>query len=156
MESENLLAFCGFYCSDCLGYSGTIADAAGALVEVLKKYQFDRTAECMFPQELQDYDKLSEMLRFMSGLRCPTICREREPDRSPSGCQVKNCCLDKGFYACYECEDFEGCDKLKSLHGGLHYDSSIKNMKAIREMGLEAWLVRDQRNVYWNESDDPH
>jgi hypothetical protein len=150
---KDLFAYCGFYCGDCLGYTGVIADAAENLMEVLEKHQFHRTAECVFPEQLRDYDKLREMLGFMAGLRCAGICREGEQD-DPSGCQVRNCCRDKGFYACYECDDFETCDILDSLHKGLHTDACVKNMKAIREMGLEAWLSSGKRHMYWGDVDD--
>jgi hypothetical protein len=46
------------------------------------------------------------------------------------------------------------CELLHSLHKGLHTDSCVKNMKAIREMGLEAWLTSGKRYVYWGEVDD--
>jgi hypothetical protein len=153
-EDARLLTYCGFYCGDCLGYTGVIADAATRFVEVLKKYRFDRTAERVFPQELADYDRLQEMLKFMTGLRCPGICRREEEWGRPSSCQVRDCCRQRGFYACYECDHFETCDMLISLHEGLHYDACVKNMKAIREMGLEAWLSGGERRCYWNERDD--
>ena len=35
---KDLLAYCGFYCGDCLGYTGVIADAADNLTQVLEKY----------------------------------------------------------------------------------------------------------------------
>jgi hypothetical protein len=146
---KDLLAYCGFYCGDCLGYTGVIADAAQNLMEVLEKYQFNRTAECVFPEELRDYDRFCEMLGFMVDLRCAGICRAGEQDGGLSGCQVKDCCTDRGFHACYECDDFETCGRLKSLHKGLHTDACAKNMRAIREMGLDAWIVSGQRYTYW-------
>jgi hypothetical protein len=151
---KELLAYCGLYCGDCLGYSGAIADAAQNFIKVLEKYQFGRTAECVFPDELADYDRFCGMLGFMSGLRCPGICRKGARDQGPSGCEVKDCCKTQGFFACYECSDFETCDKLGSLHKGLHTASCVRNMKAIREMGLEDWLVSGRRFCYWIEVDD--
>jgi len=38
-----------------------------------------------------------------------------------------------------------------SLHKGLHTDACVRNMKAIREMGLEAWLTSGKRHTYWGE-----
>lgn len=61
-ESKDLLAYCGFYCGDCLGYTGVVANAAQGLMEVLETYKFDRTAECVFPEVLSEYDKFLEML----------------------------------------------------------------------------------------------
>jgi hypothetical protein len=150
-ERKELLAYCGFYCGDCLGYTGVIADAAQSMSDVLGKYQFERTAECVFPRQLRDYDKFREVLAFMGDLRCAGVCREPEPDGGPSCCPVKNCCRDRGFFACYECDDLEACDLHQAVHKGLHADSCVMNMKAIREMGLEAWLERGRRYHYWDE-----
>jgi len=153
-ERTALLAYCGFYCGDCLGYTGVIADAAQNMMEALETYKFRRTAECVFPEQLGNYEQLCEMLRFMTELRCSGICREEAPCGGPSGCEVKNCCRERGYYACYECGEFEACDKLMSVHKGLHYDSCMKNMRAIREMGLEAWIDGGSRFCYWLEADD--
>jgi hypothetical protein len=152
--SKDLLAYCGFYCGDCLGYTSVVADAAQGLLQVLERYQFDRTAECVFPEELGDYDRLCEMLRFMTELRCSGICRESDQGRPPSTCVIKNCCRDKGYYACYECASFETCENFALVHQGLHTDSCIKNMKAIKEMGREAWLARGRRYCYWDEPEE--
>ena len=151
-ERRDLLAYCGFYCGDCLGYTGVIADAAKDFVTVLEKYKFDQTAKSMFSKKLKDYDKLCEMLNFMTDLRCSKICRDRED--SATTCKVRRCCRDRGFYACHECDDFESCEKLKSLHGTLHHDSCIKNLKAIKEMGLDAWIAKGKRHCYWDEAHD--
>lgn len=141
-KEKKLLAYCGLYCGDCVDYSGAIADVARNFKKVLEKYKFDRTAKCVFPEELKDYDKFCEMLGFMTGLKCPKTCRERE-DNSTSY-KIRKCYKDKGFYACYECDDLEICDKLKSLEG-LHGDSCVKNLEAIKEMGLENWIIEGER-----------
>ncbi len=77
-ERKELLAYCGIYCGDCLGYTGAIADATKDFKMVLDKYKFDRSAKCIFPDQLKDYDRFYEIVGFMSGLKCPMICRERE------------------------------------------------------------------------------
>ena len=151
-DKKELLAYCGIYCGDCLGYTGLVADAAKSLVMVLEKHKFDQTAKCLFPEELKEYDRLQEMLGFVSGLKCPKICRERKDDST--SCEIRKCCIDKGFYACYECDDFETCDKLKTFMKGLHSDSCVKNLKAIKEMGLEDWITKGKRHHYWDEIDD--
>lgn len=151
-SAKDLLAYCGFYCGDCLGHTGVIAEAAEAFRAVLETYEFDRTAEAIFPTQLKDYGKLHEMLTFMTGLRCPKVCRDREGESV--FCEVRSCCRSKGFFACHQCSDFEICEKLKALHGGLHYAASLKNLRAIRQMGLEAWIKHGKRHCYWDEKDD--
>ena len=148
---KELLAYCGLYCGDCLGYTGVIADAAGKFKAVLERYRFDMTAKGVFPEELRNYDAFSEALGFMAGLRCTRICRERED--TGTSCEVRRCCRERGLYACHECGGFEACDKLRSALGGIYADSCLKNLRAVREMGLEDWLTEGERHHYWDEAD---
>ncbi len=107
--------------------------------------------KCVLYNELKDYDKFSEMLSFMSGLKCPQPCREREDNAA--ACPIRKCCPERGFYACHECKDFEDCDKLKSFMKGLHAEACVENLKAIKEMGLEAWIRKGKRHHYWDKAD---
>ncbi len=43
-ELKNLIAYCGFFCSDYFGYKDKIADLAGDLRKVLRQAKFDRIA----------------------------------------------------------------------------------------------------------------
>ena len=147
-KEKKLLAYCGLYCGDCGGYSGEIAESAKNLDTVLKKYKFDRTATAFFSKELKEYDKFSTMLQFMIKMKCPAICRERKDGETK--CEIRKCCREKGFFACYECEIFESCEKLKTMED-LHRDSCIKNLKNIKEKGIENWLKTCKR--YWFGSD---
>jgi len=146
---KELLAYCGLYCGDCLGYTGLLARRAKSLFTVLEKHQFDRTAKVVFPKELKDYHRFHQMLGFMTGLKCPKICRDRKDDEA--SCEIRKCCIDKGFYACYECDDLETCDKLKTFMQGLHFDSCVRNLKAIKKMGLDVWIKKGEKHWYWNE-----
>jgi hypothetical protein len=137
-----LLAYCGLYCGDCAGYSGEIADAAQELKRTTERYKFHQTAKHLFPEELKNYDQFCKMLDFMTKLKCPRICREIK--ESDVKCNISKCCREKGFFACYECSTFETCEKLKEL-SGLHGEAHIKNLRAIREMGIENWVKRGKR-----------
>jgi hypothetical protein len=141
-DKKELLAYCGLYCGDCAGYSGEIADAAQKLKDTTKKYKFHQTAKHLFPEKLKEYDKLEEMVDFMSELRCPRICREIK--ESDVKCKISKCCREKEFFACYECNTFETCAELKSL-SGLHGEAHIKNLRAIREMGIDKWIADGKR-----------
>ena len=148
-SEENLITYCGIYCGDCLGYTGIIADAADAFLDVLDKHKFYMTAKNVFPEELGDYNSLIDMLLFMSELKCHKICRERTDEEA--SCIVRSCCKGKGLYACYECSDFEGCETLTSVLGELHLGACLQNLREIREMGVEAWLRDGTRHQYWDE-----
>ncbi len=140
--NRELLAYCGLYCGDCAGYSGEIADAAQKLKDTTKRYKFHHTAKHLFPDKLRDYGELEKMVSFMTELRCPKICRKIEPNYVK--CEISKCCREKGYYACHECDTFEACDKLKTL-SGLHGDSHIKNLRAIRKMGIDDWIEKGKR-----------
>ena len=146
-EGTELLAYCGLYCGDCAGHTGEIADGAGALIGVLERYRFEKTARALFHEELGEIDRLVEALRFMSGLRCPRVCREREEP-----CDIARCCLDRGFEGCYECDDIESCDTLARLEE-LHGNSCLKNLKAIREMGAANWVANGPRLWFGSDTD---
>ncbi|MBN1694990.1 DUF3795 domain-containing protein [candidate division WOR-3 bacterium] len=148
---KDLLAYCGVYCGDCLGHTGVIADAAGEFKKVLEKYEFEKSAKCIFPEQLKDYDKIFDKIVFMASLRCPMICRERTDDNIE--CEIRKCCKSKGFFACYECDDFKNCEKLKSGMEGLHYEAIIKNLKEIKSMGLEKWIKKGKVHHYWDKED---
>jgi hypothetical protein len=152
-DGRDQLAYCGFYCGDCLGRTGVIADAAERFRAVLDKYQFEKTAHAMFSDEMPEYDKLTDMVTFMAGLRCPAVCRDREGD---SNCGAKRCCIEKGYFACYECDGFETCETLKKAQVGIHEEACMLNLRAICEMGLDTWLERGRRHTYWTlGGDDP-
>ncbi len=146
---KSLLAYCGFYCGDCLGHTGVIADAAEDFKAVLEKYKFEKSAKCILPEQLKDYDKIFDKIVFMASLRCQMVCRERKDD--DVDCEVRECCRSKDFFACYECDDFEVCEKLKSMMEGLHYEAIIKNLKEIKTIGLEEWLNKGKAHHYWDD-----
>jgi hypothetical protein len=149
---RELFAYCGIYCVDCLGYTGVIADGSEDFKKILDKYQFHRTAKAVFPDELKEYDEFYKMLEFMTQLRCAGKCRKGED--TPTSCEVRRCCREKGFFACYECDELQTCEKLKHIHEDLHYESALKNLLEIREMGLDEWLEKGTHHMYWDLSED--
>jgi hypothetical protein len=152
-EREKLLAYCGIYCGDCLGYTGVIADAAKRFMYVLDQYQFHRSVKAIFPDKFEQYGTMQEVLTFMEGLKCPKVCRDRG-ENADTDCPVRKCCREKDYYACYECDTFENCEKLRSMMGGLHDITCISNLRGIKEMGLREWILHGERHCYWMETDD--
>jgi hypothetical protein len=146
-EGLGLVAFCGLYCGDCAGYSGDIAEGAKAMIEVLERYKFDRTAPQLFADELGDYGEWFEKLQFMAGLKCDAVCKQRD-----GSCEIAKCCLDKGYFACHECGSFEDCEVLKK-HEGLHGDSHIRNLRAMCDIGPEAWIASGKRLWFAGDAD---
>jgi hypothetical protein len=143
---KELVAYCGIYCGDCLGYTAVTADAAEAFAAVLDRYQFERTAAWIFPEELAEFDRFRKDLAFMIGLRCPGRCRKAAGEAVPEGRVVRSCCVERGFYACFESDELETCAKLRDLHGSLHLDACLRNMRAMREKGMVLWLAEGPRH----------
>lgn len=149
MSERSLLAYCGMYCGECIGCSGVIANAAGDFLKVLDKYEFEKTAVNVFPNDLGEYDKFIDMLEFMGGLRCKTTCRS--VDGGESKCEARQCAVENGHYVCSECEEFEDCEKLDNVLGSLHTESCRMNLRAIKKMGLDAWLEKGKKHHYWDK-----
>ncbi len=146
-DKERLLAYCGLYCGDCGGVTCEIADAAQNLVEVTQRNKFRLTAKTMFTAQLGDYRELAEKLKFMSQLRCATTCRDREE----GACDIAKCCLEKGFFACHECDDLDTCDKFQ-IHRDLHGDSREVNLRAIKVRGVKDWIENGRRCWFKGDS----
>ncbi len=148
MSERRLLGYCGMYCGDCLGYTGVIANGANEFLKVLDKHEFEKTAEGVFSEQLAGYDNFIDVLEFMGGLRCKTMCREVDGGESP--CVVRQCAVDNGFIACNECDYFEECDKLADHLGTLHIESARNNLRGINRMGLDKWLAKGKKYTYWD------
>jgi len=112
---------------------------------MLERYNFDQTVKYLLSEELKHYDNFRENIKFLSRFVCPTICRERKDDSTT--CKIRKCCRDRRFYACYECDDFEVCERLKSLQRIVGI-SPIENLKALKEMGLETWMIKGERHLF--------
>lgn len=44
-ENKDLIAYCGLYCGDCIGYRQKAADLARDLRKELRKTKFEKTAD---------------------------------------------------------------------------------------------------------------
>ena len=135
--NKNLVAYCGLYCGDCHGYTGTIADLARDLRKELRKFKFDRVAEVIPFKEFQHYKECYEALGAMVRLRCKKACRG---GGGPPFCKIRECCLKNSFEGCWECDQIDDCDKLKFLEP-VHKDAHTKNLKNIKKIGVDKWIT---------------
>ena len=57
---KDLIAYCGIYCGDCVGYTQTVPDLARDLRKELRRYRFDKMADMLaqvpFFKEFKDYE----------------------------------------------------------------------------------------------------
>lgn len=145
-ENKDLIAYCGLYCGGCPIYKGKIADLARDLRKELREVKFDKTAEALseisFFKIFNNYQQCYEVLGAMVKLRCRKVCKD---GGGPPFCKIRKCCQKKGIDGCWECEEFETCEKLDFLKPG-HGDAHIKNIRKIRKEGTEEFL---KRGKYW-------
>ena len=145
-EEKDLIAYCGLYCGDCYRYKGRIADLARDLRKELRQEKFDKTAESMsaisffaaFKNYSQCYELLGEMVKF----RCKRTCRG---GGGPPVCKIRECCRKKDIEGCWQCAEFETCQKLDFLKT-FHDDAHIKNLRTLKKAGIDSFISGKR---YW-------
>jgi len=153
-ESE-LTAYCGLYCGDCIRYRSRAADLARDLLSELQNTEFNRYAEIKSGsakqfdavKQFEHYKECCEVLEAIVALQCNNTCRVGGGCPSFS-CEILECCREKGFEGCWQCDEFASCGKfepLKSMHG----DSPQQNLKRIKELGLDRWAKHRCKPYVW-------
>jgi hypothetical protein len=140
---KDLIGYCGLYCGDCPGYNGEIADLARNLRKKLREARFERASQFLseIHKEYKNYNQCYEVLGLMMKLRCKKPCRERGRVTS---CERRTCCLEKNFKGCWECEEFEVCEKSSWLKD-IHEDAHLKNLRRLKKLGMDGFL-KGRRN----------
>ncbi len=145
-EKRDLIAYCGLYCGDCFRYQGRIADLARDLRKELRKARFDKIAEFMssysFFEIFKDYQECYELLGALVKLRCNKVCQD---GGGPHFCKMRKCCQKKDIEGCWQCEEFEICEKLDFLNPA-HGDAHLKNLRKIKRTGVGNFL---EGKKYW-------
>ena len=139
-ENGKLVAYCGLYCGDCFGYKGKVADLARDLRKELRQAKFDKTAETLsnisFFEVFKNYPQCYEVLGALVKLRCKNACRG---GGGPPFCKIRKCCQKKDIEGCWQCDEFETCEKMDFLKQN-HGDAHIMNLKKIGKQGIEKFL----------------
>lgn len=144
---KELVAYCGLYCKDCIRYRNSIIKRAKALLEALTESDFESyaTIKKNTNTTFKNYDSFIEMLRDIVQLRCDQSCRIAG-GCSSFECQILRCCREKGHEGCWDCKQFDACDKfefLKAFHG----DTPKKNCSVIQQYGLEK--LEEERSPFY-------
>jgi len=138
---EKLIGYCGLYCGDCSGYKGTIAHLARDLHRELEQERFADLAKSLakipFFKALKDFPRCCAVLQTLPKLRCQKACRG---NGGPPFCQIRECCREKGFDGCWQCDGSRTCSKLDFLQAG-HGDAHRKNLRKIRRSGPAAFIA---------------
>jgi len=145
-DMQKYIAYCGMYCEDCPWYTGKIADFARDLRKELRNTRFEKLAEFIakFPQYavFKGYTRCYEVLGAMVKMRCSRICKEGGIVLS---CKIRKCCQKREIVGCWECGEFEKCEKLDFLKPG-HGDAHLKNLRRLKRKGVNAFL---EGKKYW-------
>jgi hypothetical protein len=75
---------------------------------------------------LGDYDAFKKDLDALAGLRCKGC---REGGGNPF-CKIRKCAQKLDYMGCWECAEFEDCEKLTFLEPG-HKDEHLKSLRAL-------------------------
>lgn len=172
---KSLVCPCGLTCCDCLFYKKEIYETAHKLKELIVENELDRflignssekawklLGAHMDLDENQIWDRIGsqfdvfkQMPVFMNvlngiiKLQCNTTCQESSGcsiGGNTHECKALKCIKSKGYNGCWECKDFENCDKLIFLKHG--YGNVIEeNLTTIKEKGTDA--VKSRGNKYY-------
>lgn len=140
-ENKHHIAYCGLYCRDCIIFKAEIADLAKDLKKKLVRCNFNRIAQGFFTlfdefREFKNYKQCYEVLEAMDRLRCKDVCRDG--GGTPS-CKIRSCCKNLGIDGCWECQEFESCNKLEYLRP-VNEDAPLRNLRIIKSNGIEGFI----------------
>ncbi len=147
---KELTAYCGLYCGDCHRYQSRYSELARDLKRELERVNFlpyakakGETLKCF-----QDFPGLLETLGHLHEFQCEHGCRAGG-GCSSFPCQIIACCREKGFEGCWECHEFEGCNKFEFLkpYSG---DGPKENLRKIRALGFDGWAAERAKFYVWD------
>lgn len=173
---------CGLTCCNCLFYKNEIYETALKLQELIKENGLDRFLKgCsnkngweamgehldLDKNQLWDivgkrFDVFKKMPEFMNildsiiRLQCKTTCKEAggcSIGGNTHECKALKCINSKEYDGCWQCSEFENCDKLRFLKNGYGYVIE-DNLKTIREQGYEAVKSRGNKYYAWQRKND--
>jgi hypothetical protein len=136
----DMISYCGLYCRDCHGFQQKIPNLARDLRKELRQSKYkifaDFLAQQNFGKAFKNYDRCYETLGAMVRFRCHKGCRL---GGGPPFCKIRKCCQKREITGCWECIDFETCEKLDFLRP-VHGDGHIKNLRLLKRKGVEAFV----------------
>jgi len=148
---NELTAYCGLYCGDCVRYKSRAADLARDLASELQRITFDRYAKVKSASvtELGHYEECLRVLEAIAKLKCNTPCRAGG-DGCSEPCEIKKCVQSGNLEGCWKCDEFERCERfdfLKRYHG----DAPQKNLRKIKRYGLGEWVQHREGFFSWSK-----
>jgi hypothetical protein len=149
MNEKDLTAYCGLYCGDCIRYKSRASELADELLDEIDKHHFTEYANIKqdHKKEFENFESFISLLKAISEIKCEIPCGAGG-DGCGGTCEIIKCVKAKGFKGCWECNDFEKCDKfvfLKPFHG----DAPLKNLRKIKELGTDNWVKYREKCYPW-------
>lgn len=120
-QAQNLIAYCGLDCAECFGYKMTVSEAAKGLRREMRAAKLKEVWQDI--PFLGEYGTFKKSLDGLAMLRCTKTCRGGGGN---PWCKIRKCCQKKEFNGCWECADFETCNKLVP-----RYVKAIKKLKKV-------------------------
>jgi len=148
-DIENLTAYCGLYCGDCIRYKSKASDLAKDILKEFEKTNFSEYAKVKKAEmpQMEQFEAAIHVLRTVSQIQCALPCR-LGGDGCGGSCPVIECVKENKRQGCWECSDFKMCGKLdflKTFHGEAH----LKNLQKIKDMGIDAWIKHREKCYPW-------
>ena len=126
-KERDLVGPCGDYCGGCGQYNRLIVETAKQMKDFADTYAFEYRSEGAF-----DFKQFVKGLEWViEKANCPG-CRR---GGGPPGCEVRECCFQKGLLICFECDEFP-CPKFKEYAD----PDTMDRYKRFKEIGLEKWV----------------
>jgi hypothetical protein len=147
-------ACCGLYCGDCIPANEVLFATAGKLKQQLEHCRFDEYARFKSARDktFDAYRTFGDVLDAILTLRCEKTCFHGggKPD-----CAIRACAHGKGLEGCWQCADFETCERLQPM-SVCHGDTVKHNLRMIRQYEVEHWSHARGRHYVWQKSDLRH
>lgn len=151
-QDQELTAYCGLFCGDCIRYKSRTSDLALQLLNELKKVKFEDYAKVKqgYVKELENYKAMISVLEAICRLKCDTPCRSGSGGCAQP-CEIAKCVNLKGIEGCWECKGLEACDNFEFLRP-FHGNAPQNNIRKIKKYGLDKWAVHRENMYTWLES----
>jgi hypothetical protein len=149
VEGRDLTAYCGLYCGDCIRFKCRASDLSDELLDELEKQHFSQYANVKRHQEkgFENFQMTVSSLKAISSIKCEIPCR-LGGDGCGGSCEIIICVTKKRLKGCWDCPGFEECDKLDFLKP-FHGQGPLKNLRAIKEHGIESWTGYREKCYPW-------
>ncbi len=116
----DMIGYCGLNCAECFSYKKTVSEAAKSLRREMRSAGLKEVwKEIPF---LDEYESFKKSLDGLAKLRCTKGCRDGSGN---PWCKFRKCAQKNNIDGCWQCPDFETCDKLAARH--------IDNIKKIKK-----------------------